>query len=570
MGRLLCGWPFYLGVLMLWLWSGVADVQRVDLDLWGKLALGGVISQSGHFPTHDYFSYTAYGAPWIDHEWLAGWIFYQVLASVGEGGLIMLKGVVLGGILALLFYLYRRGYEASPRLLFYGVAVLAPFITFGFIPTVRSQVFTFLFFVVFVVVLELCRLGRWPRLALWGLVPLLWLWANCHGGFVLGILVCGLYGVGQVLSEKFWGGSLAASASPASWRKALGSGARYVWLCSAMLLGVLILNPYGWTYWGYILHALTLERETVLEWRAPFSFAGTPWWERLFLLGLPVWWVVHWRQYFGTAERLTPSLVLLLGMAMGLKAIRFKMFLPLLLLAYLPLFQGQGERISLPETWKTLWNRGRKLWEMGIPCVMAGYAGFTLWVGAQHLPLLRVVVPDEMTRLEFSTIHYPVGLVRFLQASPYHGNVLNAFPLGEFLFWELYPRFRVSVDGRYEAVYPEAHVEENHRFYQTVEMHYPQRTVQYADRSGADFIIIPTGSPNFKVLQGANSTWSLVYQDPTFSLLGRRQTLAEFEPYTRPSALFYTERMQTLSDFLAPLHRQHFAQYPPVKTVLGR
>ena len=61
--------------------------NQADLDLWGKLALGAVRQQTGLVPQHDPFSYTASHAPWVDHEWGAGAIFYHTLIALGSPGL---------------------------------------------------------------------------------------------------------------------------------------------------------------------------------------------------------------------------------------------------------------------------------------------------------------------------------------------------------------------------------------------------------------------------------------------------------------------------------------------------
>src|SRR4029453_10771833 len=54
----------------------------------------------------------------------------------------------------------------------------------------------------------------------------------------------------------------------------------------------------------------------------------------------------------------------------------------------------------------------------------------------------------------------PIGAVRYLAEHPDLGpDLALEFPWGEYAIWHLAPRFRVSVDGRYETVYDPAFVE---------------------------------------------------------------------------------------------------------------
>src|SRR5262245_60414491 len=85
--------------------------QFADPDLWGRLAIGAVIEQTGRVPLVDDFSFTARGSAWIDHEWLTGVVFHRVVSVLGEPGLIGLKYTALVVCLASVFALHRRVYR---------------------------------------------------------------------------------------------------------------------------------------------------------------------------------------------------------------------------------------------------------------------------------------------------------------------------------------------------------------------------------------------------------------------------------------------------------------------------
>jgi hypothetical protein len=52
-------------------------------------------------------------------------------------------------------------------------------------------------------------------------------------------------------------------------------------------------------------------------------------------------------------------------------------------------------------------------------------------------------------------VYYPLGAVDYIKEHSLSGNILTEFHWGEYLIWALYPQCRVSLDGRYEQVYPE-------------------------------------------------------------------------------------------------------------------
>jgi len=51
---------------------------------------------------------------------------------------------------------------------------------------------------------------------------------------------------------------------------------------------------------------------------------------------------------------------------------------------------------------------------------------------------------------------YPVNAVSFLADSNESGDLLVDFNTGGYALWRLYPKFRISMDGRYETVYTES------------------------------------------------------------------------------------------------------------------
>src|SRR5882724_10179059 len=54
-----------------------------DPDLWWHLKAGEIVWNTHSIPSRDLFSFTAYGQPSTEHEWLAQWSIYATYKLVG-------------------------------------------------------------------------------------------------------------------------------------------------------------------------------------------------------------------------------------------------------------------------------------------------------------------------------------------------------------------------------------------------------------------------------------------------------------------------------------------------------
>ncbi len=161
-----------------------------DPDFWWHLRSGELIVRSHTILRTDPFSFTRFGHPWINHEWLSDVLIFCLYRVAGFGGLIVSFAAISAA--TLLFVYLRcpgRPYFAA---VFTVCGAIASTPTWG----VRPQMFTLLFAAIFLVILDKARSD--PKL-LWWTVPLTLLWANLHAGYALGIALLALSLVGTVL-----------------------------------------------------------------------------------------------------------------------------------------------------------------------------------------------------------------------------------------------------------------------------------------------------------------------------------------------------------------------------------
>ncbi|HEY8153898.1 MAG TPA: hypothetical protein VII72_07215 [Myxococcota bacterium] len=523
--------------------------QRADPDLWGRISIGAVLFEAGHLPRSDDFSYTANGARWIDHEWLSGVVFYALLRASGEPALMFFKYAAAACALALVLAAHRSAYRVSPLWGAGALALLAPLYLAGYLSTIRAQAFSIGFFLLWLAALERVRLGDWRAARLAWLVPLAVLWGNLHGGFVMGVLAVALYAVAYALLRR------------------RADALRHAGLAAALVAAVALVNPYGPVYLGFLLHAWSLDRTGISEWQPLLAGPWSPGNLTLAAVaalgaGLALRALVHgWRsgeirlraagQPRATDARppVGPALVLLLVVGMTLLARRIHPFMALTLALYLPLLASpSGGRPSRP---------GRAALVAGVAVPIAGClaALFLLALRLPERPVLRSFVPDERSRVE-PRYRYPVGAVRFLREAPYGGRLLNPFTPGEFLYWSLYPKWRVAIDGRYEEVYTREQFLWVTRFYAEPD---PHRIAQLARSSAADAVLLRAGTPAFAALS-ASRDWSVPYDDGFWALALLRSRVDRHPPFRFEAAP--RARPPRIADFFTASDRKRFAAYP--------
>ncbi len=525
-------WRFFgyvIATLLLFLLA-IIPSQMTDPDLWGRFSVAALFFENHQFPYQDVFSFTAEGHRWIDHEWLSGFIYYSAMLLGGELGLHLLKYGLIGLLLSLLFTMPAPATRPMNPRSFYIVLLLStPLWIDVFYPTVRSQLFTLVFFVLTIQLLERVRLKRWGKKPLLWLIPIQMFWANAHGGFVLGLILTLLYGIGQGFTEK-----------------KLKETAIYGGIVSTSVVAIALLNPYGLAYWPFILKALTMPRPLIAEW-SPLPLWTLDYWGlklvmMVALIGLPVFF---FRKRDKALSGLCPALVIMFCLVLTVKGIRFKPFLILALLSY---FQ---------------------VWAQVLPVAQKAQGQASHW---DHLPLGTVVaaltwlaflspqswfhtsIQDERTAMGRGLIPFPVGVVQALRQSNYQGNLINPFTQGEFLYWCLYPRFKVSWDGRYEEVYDERQFAPLRWFYAYSHVHEPQVYFSFLKQSKADWVLLEKISPNWRILQ-ASPDWKLVYEDSFYALWGRT-ALASGK-----KAMTSSEKLYSLGDFFQPADLKRFRQH---------
>ena len=329
-----------------------------------------------------------------------------------------------------LVYLTARLRGAEPLAAILGLFLVQSFLGMGYSP-VRAQVFSYALFALTLYLLERARLaGRWR--GLWLLVPVQIFWANLHGGFLAGLGLVALYALGELISRRPF--------------------VAYVKVFLAAALAT-VINPYGWEYWRYLVDAVSMPRPEITEWVSAFQAYQMGVFFNEFLV---FFLIAAFALFIGIKTRwreLTPFLALALTFYLGLKHLRHQVFFFLLVGAYLPTpITTYFHIMQTDPTFQTLKTFGRRLgWQVPalLMAAVLGYYSYSI-VGQGPLGFRLPPVPSQGK----SSLYYPTGAVAYIQAHGLSGKMLTDFNWGEYLIWTLAPQCRVSLDGRFETVYP--------------------------------------------------------------------------------------------------------------------
>jgi tetratricopeptide (TPR) repeat protein len=428
--------PILYGLTLLAVFT-LALSSLTEFDFWWYLASGERILATRSVPATDPFSYTAQGRPWINHMWASQVLVLKLWQAGGRVALVILKGLIVTATFGVvLLTMRRRGVHPILASL---VTLVAAWAGWEFWD-VRPQIVTYLLLGVF---LYLLREG-WetrPRTLAW--LPLLMVpWANLHAGFVTGIAVIGLVGVGTALP------SLARQEQRrAGWRVlglATGVGA-VTGLAS-------LVNPFGLQAVLFPLEVVNtrLFMSSTAEWFSPnFHNPAYRGFELMLLLLVPAF-------AWGRARLgVTDALVGLTFAHLGLSSARHT---PLFAVAVAPLL-ADGLQGSLQEAWSRqprAWDlAGRlqralpSLWPIVIsartPVAVAAF-GLLVGVAAGWIgfldPLANPFLQDLNER------RYPRETIGFIKRERLPAPLFNAYAWGGYELWRLYPDYRVFIDGR--------------------------------------------------------------------------------------------------------------------------
>ena len=475
---------------------GAAAVMRVaSPDFYWHLETGEYIVRHLALPDTDPFSYTHEGQPWVTHEWLFQVLLYIVHHTLGTLGVALLTA---GATFLSVFLVYSAAGYVLPGRLPRLLLMLA--ILLGVLPTAlpRPQLATFVLFA-FVLLALFAEKYRGPDRRLWWVVPLMVVWVNMHGGYIIGLVL-----LFSFAAFEAWG---------LRHRLTEPAPRRYLSRLTGASIGALLAsaaNPDFVHHWLYPFQVMGMEasRSFISEWQSPnFQMLWGKWY---LLLAIALFAAQAYRPNRPEAtEFFLPAALL----AAGFISIRH---VPLAALTWLPfmaraLAGGPATRPFFPRlqaTWQRLAGKGP---ELGAAEYRLNWVVLALLIGL--LAIYRNTALDPHRERVAQVV--PVGAVDFIEREGITGRMFNTYSFGGYLIHRLYPEQQVFIDGRAD-MYGDGFI----RDYIRINGGRPNWD-DLVDEYRIDYVLSRPAAPIRQLLL-ERGDFALVYSDDTASVLVKR------------------------------------------------
>ena len=454
---------FILLVLVFIFIFGLFSGKIWDPDFWWHLKTGEYIYQTHSIPTTDPFAYTSLTKDPINPEskripfilgqyWIAQVVFYLIYKYFSFQGIIYMRAVVLTALTLLLYlHMRREGTRlyASLFLLMPAVIVLSSF------TGERPQLFSFLFVFLLIYLMEGYRLSiqstasavseaglntrRLRHAAALYLIPIpfvIILWANMHGGFILGIIIMLIYMFSETVKYK-----------TKKFGQPLPSGAlKAILITGAISIFSSLLNPNTYNVIPILIELEHGRYSTmVLENSSPLKLLASGFYNReliiysILLSVCIIMLLIKIRKFDLTDFTIFAAFALLSS-----SAIRTIPFFAPIAAAVLARY-GKATILKIPiressALFRRFYDKLRSsfqspLYHIIVPFILS-------------IIIIYLLSAGNLFQRGFKEERYPVGAVNFLKTNKIYGNMFNPYVWGGYILWALYPEYKVFIDGR--------------------------------------------------------------------------------------------------------------------------
>ncbi len=486
-----------------------------DSDFWWHLKTGQYIATSHSLPYPDPFAFTTPTGPAeaavrrlnLTHEWLAQLLLYAGYRALGFPAVIFLRVVLLLVFCVIAAFVVYRRELGIDRAIATGAAV-----ALAVLPLIadRPYLLTLVFVAVFIAVLDSAA----DQLQ-WTLPVIMLVWANSHGGFVLGLAILAVWVGAALLTRK---------------------PVRRLLLVSGLTFAAAAVNPNGFGVFAVLAaYRRSFLTSTLAEWQ---PMALWPPNRYILLIGCAAAVLLYARRRLRLTDVLVFILFSLLTLLAGRNAFLIAFFAPIVIATYVPIPSRRASAIGAATS-------AAAVAALAIAAALTG----------RYLPQFRV-----------ADWAYPVGPARFLREHGITGRMFNTYEYGGYLIWALWPQQRVFIDGRAlsESVFAD---------YGRI-LHYADNSNgksarELLDQYGIEVIVMNTFEYTSGVAyalapalaEAEDPTWQLVYADAS-AVIFMRKPPPGIPPIARDQ-VFHSMESE------CALHIAHQPEYPGCARALG-
>jgi hypothetical protein len=405
------------------------SINLWDYDFWWHLATGRYIVETKSIPDKDPFSFVnnleenrninpKREQLILKSYWLSQVLFYKIYDAFSDKGIIILRSFILFAVIFLIFFWFKRC-----NVNFY---IIYPFLFLVFSQTMRFTgerpvLFTALFSVLVFIILDDFK-KRKSKL-LFFLIPLMLLWSNMHGGFILGIVFILAFIVGEALNHFILKKSEVG-------KKALIT----LLIVGIIAIAVSAINPNVFDAFLTLSKQNKMYQTHVQEYYSPFSLYKEHLrpidWEYIILLAVcPIVVILRNKKF-----DIVYFLILCGLLYMSLTAIRFVIYF----VCIGTMIVGRELHYILEDYFKKVSFNKLKFEYVASFMILISSVLFTF--GFFDF--------NKVTFAKALTISVPKGAADFIESHSIKGNMFNDMGFGGYLIWRLYPEKQVFIDTR--------------------------------------------------------------------------------------------------------------------------
>ena len=449
-----------------------------DPDFWWHLRVGRWMVDNAKLPSVDLFTFTVPDHVWTDHEYLTEVLMWFIYSAAGTVGLAIVFGLVTWAG----FWLIYRQVKRQPFVIVgLGLALgaLAGWPIWG----PRAQMITFALTCLELYWIHGYLSGRSRALNFFPVVMAIW--ANLHGGWVIGFVWLGVALVAELIGWA-WDRS-----NPAHRRHV-----RFLAIIGAASLVAVLATPHGFSLYLYPFQTQgsVAQQKLIVEWFSP-DF------HQIYLRPFEAMVFIVIAGFALRRPSLYQFLLVISGLGLAFQSVR-----------HVALFVAAATPVMIAvysDYWKELaTSRG---WKLRLPArtLFAAITGgvLVLVLGVTLLKIYSDVSPAVQQKLDASS--YPIGAADWLAAHPEVGTrMYNQYGWGGYLAYRFYPdpNRRVFIFGEAELMGDPLLNQ-----YNSVQNLRPDWQ-SILDQYQVDYIIFNKGEALSNVL-ATQPEWKLAYQD---------------------------------------------------------
>ena len=476
-----------------------------DADTGYHIRAGEYIIDNLKVPHHDIFSHISPPLEWTAHEWLSEVLFALIHKAFGLTGLVVFMALITASVYAVLL----RFLKAS------GISIMVSALIVVLVTTVstihwlaRPHIFSLLITLIWYFILNIYQFKQKNYLYL--LPPIMLLWVNLHGGFIAGLMLIGVYIMGNAYMAIFQKGE----------REDKIRKIKTLSIYFAPCLLITLINPKGYKIllFPFNLISNTFIMDHVSEFLSP-NFHEKLRYEYMLLLMIFL---------FGISVLRLSAIEVILVLLFTHMSLYSARYIPLYAIILSPILAKQIDSLLHEFKERQLIRRFLAMSER--TAKTDSMAKYNLWAIATVIVLTIMVFTGNLS-YEFDKKKLPVDAVQFIQKEKIPGNMYNNDEFGDYIIYAAWPEYRVFFDGRSD-MYGKERLKEYFRVmgfepgWETVLQKYDIDWIIYNNKSALSRFLLE------------RDDWKLIYSDKVANIFVRRipanQPLIDKYPDVKP------------------------------------